>query len=257
MKNMQLKVVTFNIRCADDKDGHTIAERAPRLQAVLDACDADVIGLQECTERWLPLLEAYTDRYELYNVWRDTAEGGWKESAPLLWKRDRFACVERGRFWLSPTPDVESGKEWDTVHHCKRICQWAVLQDKASGERVLAANTHFGFGDEGQVNSARLVAERLGALGLPTFITGDFNMTPAAPAYAEMGAHYTDLNPDKERITYHAYGKRQGSHIDYCFASSEVTAIRASLLDQTFDGKYPSDHYGLYFELDVQGDNRH
>ncbi|MBE6778289.1 MAG: hypothetical protein E7541_02775 [Ruminococcaceae bacterium] len=250
---MNVSIVTFNIRCANDPDGHAIEERAPRLRAVLDACDADVIGLQECVPSWLPHLEAYTDRYEMDNVWRDTAEGGWKESAPLLWKRDRFTCVERGHFWLSPTPDVESGKEWDTVCHCKRICVWAVLEDRRTGQKLLAANTHFGFGDEGQVNSAHLIARRLTAVGeYPTVITGDYNMRPTAPAYAAMTGHFQDLNPGDQRITYHGYGHaKRPSHIDYGFATPTVKPVSVTLLDQTFDGKYPSDHYGLYFKVEI------
>lgn len=248
---MKLKVVTFNIRCADDPDGHSIAERAPRLKAVLDTCDADILGLQECTESWMPFLLEDYPAYELYNVWRDTT--GWKESAPLLWKRERFDCVDKGRFWLSDTPEVESGIEWDSVHHCKRICVWATLRDKQTGETVLAMNTHFGFGDEGQVKSAALVATRCKALGdLPAFITGDFNMRPTYPAYAEMTRHFTDLNAGDGRDTYHGYGKaKKPSHIDYCFGNDKVTASAVRLLDETFNGKYPSDHYGLYFELNI------
>ena len=32
---MHLKIVSFNIRCCDDKDGHSIPERAPRLHAAI------------------------------------------------------------------------------------------------------------------------------------------------------------------------------------------------------------------------------
>ena len=49
---MELKVVSFNIRCCDDKDGHSIAERAPRLKSILHSVDADLIGFQECRHDW-------------------------------------------------------------------------------------------------------------------------------------------------------------------------------------------------------------
>ena len=44
---MELKVISFNIRCANDPNGHSIAERAPRLAKVTTPFDADIIGLQE------------------------------------------------------------------------------------------------------------------------------------------------------------------------------------------------------------------
>lgn len=40
-------------------------------------------------------------------------------------------------------------------------------------------NTHFGFGDKGQVGSANLIYEYSGKiLNYPTFVIGDFNMNP-------------------------------------------------------------------------------
>ena len=50
-----MKVITFNIRCKDDQGGNSIAERAPRLKTILDKYDADIIGFQEVTEKWMPL----------------------------------------------------------------------------------------------------------------------------------------------------------------------------------------------------------
>ena len=41
---MKLKVISFNIRCKDDKDGHAISERAPRLADLTLPLDADLIG---------------------------------------------------------------------------------------------------------------------------------------------------------------------------------------------------------------------
>ena len=47
---MKLNVISFNIRYCDDKDGHSISERAPRLAKVCLPLDADVIGFQEYTD---------------------------------------------------------------------------------------------------------------------------------------------------------------------------------------------------------------
>ena len=56
---MKLRVVSFNIRCCDDPNGHSIAERAPRLDAVVSPLDADLIGLQESTPIWMEYIEKY------------------------------------------------------------------------------------------------------------------------------------------------------------------------------------------------------
>ena len=51
---MELKLFSFNIRCANDPDGHSIEERAPRVRRILDTVRADIIGIQEYRDRWDP-----------------------------------------------------------------------------------------------------------------------------------------------------------------------------------------------------------
>ena len=55
------------------------------------------------------------------------------------------------------------------------------------------------------------------------------------------------------RATYHGYNpeKNPNEHIDYCFADRCIKPVFCKMIDTTFDGKYPSDHFGLYIELDI------
>jgi len=176
---MDVKVISFNIRCANDLEGHSIAERAPRLKAILDEYDADIIGFQECQLDWEKIIEKdYLDKYEMYLVRRKDPE-----SCPIFWRKDRFDCVDKGVFWLSDTPDVMSGG-YDDLYHCYRVCMWAILKDKNTGEQLLYMNTHFGFGDDAQTKSANLIAKRAKEIGdFPTVLTGDFNLTPSYKTY--------------------------------------------------------------------------
>ena len=128
---MHLKVISFNIRCCDDKDGHSIPERAPRLHAAIAPRNPDLIGLQEYRPAWEAHIEKYFgEEYEIFNKYRSTES---PESAPILWKRDQFTCLDKGYFWLSDTPDVES-RGWDERYHCHRICEYVLLQDRESGK---------------------------------------------------------------------------------------------------------------------------
>ena len=64
---MELNVVSFNIRCANDRDGNSIAERAPRLKKVLADCNAYIIGLQEMVPEWETYIRKYyEDEYEIF-----------------------------------------------------------------------------------------------------------------------------------------------------------------------------------------------
>ena len=118
-------------------------------------------------------------------------------------------------------------------------------------------NTHFGFGDNCQTKSAQLIYDYSKQISdYPTIIVGDFNMTPKTAGYAAMTKNFVDVNAatvKDMRSTYHGY-KPEGivdMHIDYCFINDKVTPVNRRLIDASFDGKFPSDHYGLYMEVEI------
>lgn len=251
---MKIKVISFNIRCCDDKNGNAVSERFPRLMALTQPCDADVIGFQEYTPAWENYIPAgYADKYEFFNKYR--TDTGHLESPPILWKRDKFECLKKGCFWLSDTPEVMSGG-WDTLGH-NRTCEYVVLRERESGEEFTFMNTHLGFGDEWQVKSVKLICDYAEKISdLPTFVTGDFNMTPASNAYAEMVKKFTDLNGvtvNDRRSTYHGYdlSVERDEHIDYCFINEKVKPVSFRIIDELPDGKFPSDHFGIYAEIEI------
>ena len=118
-------------------------------------------------------------------------------------------------------------------------------------------NTHYGFGDECQIKSSKLIYNYAKKISdHPMFVTGDFNMCPDRLGYAEMTKHFTDANAvtaKDTRATYHAYEPENhpDSQIDYCFVNDKVTPLTRELIDKTFDKKYPSDHFGIYIELEI------
>jgi endonuclease/exonuclease/phosphatase family metal-dependent hydrolase len=250
---MKLKVVSFNIRNADDADGHSIEERAPRLASVIGKRLPDVIGIQEYKPRWEEHFEKYfLSEYEIFNKYRCDEK---PEAAPILWKKGMFECLDKGYFWLSDTPEVMS-RGWD-VKPYKRYCEYVILRSASDGVTFTFMNTHFGFSDDCQVKSARLIHEYAEKISdYPTFVTGDFNMTPDSLGYGEMTKHFTDLNAaldNDTRSTYHGYNPERypSTHIDYCFFRAGVKPVSRELIDDTVDGKYPSDHYGLGIELEI------
>ena len=174
------------------------------------------------------------------------------EGCPILWRKNRFEVLDRGLFWLSDTPDEES-RGWDTLFNCYRICAYAILREKHSGKAFTVMNTHFGFGDSGQIRSAELIRRRSQSLSpYPTFITGDFNMRPHSPGYDAMCRYFADTNAAADPgTTFHGYHPEScdPEHIDYCFADSRVFPLCYEILRDTVDGKYPSDHFGLFLTL--------
>ena len=249
---MKLEIISFNVRCCDDPNGHSIEERAPRLKSILDPISADVILLQEIRPKWVPEIECdYSDRYDMVLCYRSKEK---PEGLITLWKKDRFTISDRGLFWFSDTPDHES-MGWDEKYNCPRICSYVVLKEKVSGESFLAMNTHFGFGDNGQIKSVELIREyRNRFANLKAFVAGDFNMTRKDRAYSVMTKHFYDVNEATARDlrdTFHNYDPsvKRNTHIDFIFCDRKISAKSFRILDETVNGKFPSDHFGIYSEL--------
>lgn len=250
---MKLNVISFNIRYCDDKDGNSISERAPRLKEVTLPKNADVICFQEYTPLWEKHVEEIYKDYAIFNRYRSTSS---LEGVPILWKRNKFDLLKSGYFWLSDTPEAES-RGWDELFHCYRICLYVILKEKENGKEFTVINTHYGFGDKGQADSSNLIFEYSQKISsCPTFITGDFNMHIEDLGYKEMVKHFNDANMFTRKdlsTTFHGYcpEKITNEHIDYCFIDKSIKAVDVSLIDNKIDGKFPSDHYGLFTQLEI------
>ena len=249
-----LKVVSFNIRCCDDKNGNSISERAPRLFKVISPYNADVLGLQEYTPKWESEIKRYFgDEYDMFNKYRTTT--GWVESGPILWRKNKFELLNSGCFWLSDTPEIESFGGDESKHN--RICTYVTLKEIASGKIFTFFNTHFGFGEEYQLKSAKIICEYVKKISsYPTFLTGDFNLTPDSIVYKEITKHLRDVNAlttNDWRPTFHGYclPPERNEHIDYCFIDDKIVARNSHLIDELDNGLFPSDHYGLYSEIEI------
>ena len=231
---MKLTILSFNIRCANDPDGHAIAQRAPRVAAILKKDRWDVIGMQEYHQRWEASWSILDDP-GYGELWVDRGDG---EGNVLRWRTDRFEALEKGHFWFADDPHTPSA-DWDEKYHKPRICAYAVLREKVTGTVFTYMNVHYGFGAQGHISNARLLqtfAEKLG--GYPTVIAGDFNMTPDTPAWLT-------------EPTFHGYGRGEGEILDYCFVSGDVKPYSFGIVTDTFDGKFPSDHHSICMELEI------
>ncbi len=245
---MKISLVSFNIRCKSDRDGHSVAERAPRIEKVVRDADADLICLQEYTPPWEgEIADRFCD-YDSFVKYRDERDD--VEASPILWRRERFELVKSEYFWLSDTPEVKS-RGWDTDCDCCRMCVAVTLRERKTGEKLAVMNTHFGLALACHLKSAELVMSRAERYAhLPLVIAGDFNTLPSETAYAALADRYADVSSADKGGTFNDYG-RKNERIDYIFANSRVRANDFYIDRRTFDGKYASDHYALCAKLAV------
>ena len=252
---MKLNVISFNILCVDAPNGnraYSLSARAPRVRSVVEARNPDLIGFQEATPAWLELLNRdFGETYEIYNVYRSETN---PESTPIAWNRTRFECLDKGNFWFSDTPEVES-RGWDELYDCPRIFTWAHLKEKSSGKEFCFINTHFGFGDGCQIKSSRMLADFARQMAMSCVITGDFNLEIDSPGYRELSQVFTDVNARTVNDlgpTFHGFDpEKWGEHIDYCFITSDAAPLSFEVLRELVDGDFPSDHYGLFAAMEL------
>lgn len=160
--------------------------------------------------------------------------------------------MKTNHFWLSDTPNVAS-KGWDEKYNCYCMCVHAKLREKATGKIINFMNTH--FGNAGQVKSVNLIKDYCDKFSdEPVCIVGDFNMQPDSKGYFEMTKYFTDVNAVTAKDwqnTYHGYNPKnpEVEHIDYCFANDCIAPHTRTLIADTIDGKFPSDHFGLIMSL--------
>ena len=119
----QIKLIDYNLRCANDENGNSIQERSVRFREVMRKYTPDICGFQEVVPEWVTYLEADYPTYGKHIQYRSASS---KEGTMVMWNTATMERLEEGHFWLSPTPEVESSGDaaWGKSG-LYRIVAWA------------------------------------------------------------------------------------------------------------------------------------
>lgn len=258
-----IRVLSQNMRVADDPNRNTVQLRSRRFMELLEEYKPDLIGGQEYTLNWNVWLSKYTkkaggtgalDGYEMVGCSREGRDSQAGEWNPIFYRTDRFELLDSDTTWLCDTPTQPGAVEGSL---CNRICTWALLKDKQTGETILFANTHLDHSTD-KVRSAQMdilmdyLAERIGEY--PFYLTGDFNCVVNSVPYNTATAKLEDSHKtaweDRSTVTrtYHAYEETGGGEIDFIFHNEKTTPVNYEIISKGYDG-YVSDHFGVIVEF--------
>jgi len=240
----ELTIMSFNVYYQDAEE---------RLDAVKETILKelpDSLGLQEATGKWKSILsKALQDKYAM--VCKKGRMFGLDESTPILYLKDKYTLVKQGVFWLSPKPKRTS-IGWDAA--LPRVAGYAVLKDKTTGFTYLHVNAHFDhMGPIARANSARMIADFINEMNLPTVFTADVNASPGTPPvqYLQAGG-LTDMRDAAPNAdlggTFHGFNGLNGntSVIDFVMANQYLKeAAEFKVIRDEYDWKYPSDHFAV------------
>jgi len=247
-QNTQLKVMSYNIRNGEAKDGtNSWNMRYPATYLMLQDQAPDVFGVQEAYDYQVKFITTSLEQYKCVGVGREDgkSEG---EHMSIFYDKKKIALIKWGTFWLSETPEVPS-KGWDAA--CIRTATWALLKDKKSGKKFYMVNTHLDHvGKEARKNGLLLISERLASInkeGYPLILTGDFNVLPDDPSIQvimermKSARKYAAKTDDLDSYNGWGHGSAQ---IDYIFFDGFSACPQFETVTKQYDNrKFVSDHF--------------
>lgn len=249
-----VRVMSYNIRFDNPEDGiDAWPNREENVSHLIQSeYRPDLIGMQEALLHQIESLEQLLDGYKWVGTGRsDGFRGG--EFSPVFYNASKFDLLQTRTFWLSNTPEIPGSKSWDAA--IPRIVTWVKFRDKKTGMEFYQFNTHLDhIGIESRKESVKLLLKKIGEIAgsMPFLITGDFNVTEESEVYEILRTTEGIADARYSSATGHSGPtasfnnwtelREAESRIDYIFASKGVDVLCHRLVDNRYDGRFPSDH---------------
>lgn len=247
-----VRVMSFNVRVAD-VNGVPVKYRLPLIAGEIARVAPDSLGVQEAASQHMKYLKFALPGYGSVGVGRDDGKDAGEYSA-VFYNRRKWEAVDSGTFWLSETPEIVS-RGWDAAYN--RICTWAVLRNKKTGEVYAHVNTHLDHVSEyARRKSAELIGsfieEKFG--GITVVLTGDLNSAPGEAAYSTLTSILEDSrNTAADSAQFRTFpsigGGTDGSYIDFVLVTPGTTVLSYRTVTSGIDGRFVSDHYPVYSDI--------
>ncbi len=153
---MPMRIMTFNLRFDNDRDGENAwSYRRDLLVEVIVESSPAILGTQEGMQRQLVYLQDHLTHYRMQalgRVWDDTCQ-----YPTLFYRADRLRLLEGGEFWLSKTPSVHRSKDWDSAF--PRMMNFGLMEDVESRASFWIAVTHLDhLGPGARLEQAKILA---------------------------------------------------------------------------------------------------
>jgi len=264
-----LRVMTFNIRTAEGRDGDDSWPNRKHLVAeTIGRHDPDVLGLQEVLAEQTAFLEGELPQYRWLGVDRGLNGGqGLSEAVPIFYRHAALVPIESGTFWLGSPPGGISANEdrpnGDTRRgRGSRIVTWARFHHLESGRQVYVYNTHFTLREgQTQLESAARINDAVASLpsGSAVVVMGDFNAYAGSSETWRVATSQGLLDAwdiARERLgpplTSNGFGPPPDwgeGRIDWILVRGSIVVPSIETIVHSASGRYPSDHYPVLATL--------
>ena len=255
-----LRIMSFNIRVGG-VNGNSTYDRITIGESQILEIMPDSFGLQEASNIWMVALNKRLTMYDWVGCEIDTGGDVLKSgyANPIFYLKTKFKLLDSGNFWLSATPDVPSVGPGAAM---PRLCTWAKLKDRLTGDVYVHVNTHFDHvSEEARVQAAAIVSafieERFS--DVPVVFTADLNTTDKGEAYATMTQNLNDTRLAAQDCV--SFGTFHGGHdpnqkadyyIDFVLCSDDFDVAAYRTVTKGFNNRFTSDHFPIYADLIIK-----
>lgn len=258
----EIALMTYNIRLDVTSDGeNSWPNRKEKVAQLIHFHEPDILGIQEGLPHQVDFLKNALTNYVAFGQGRDGHQNG--EHSTVFYKKERFELLSHETFWLSETPNKVT-KGWDAA--LNRICTFGLFKDKKTNKVFYVFNTHFDHvGEVARSKSAQLIHQKITEINtqhVPVILMGDFNLEPTAEPLQFLSNHYWHSKHHaklkyNEGGTFNAFAFHQPipkeKEIDHIFVSKEKVEIhKYAVLNDSYECKYPSDHFPVWVELTLK-----
>lgn len=254
-----IKLMTYNIRLDVSSDGENDwNHRKDFLVSQIQFYSPDIFGTQEGLPHQIDYIYKCLKHYKYLGSGRESESKG--ESTSVFYDTTKFVVKFHETFWLSTTPNQVS-KGWDASYI--RICTYALFQCKLTNQEFWVFNTHLdNDGEIARIKGIDLILNKMheaNIRNLPVLFMGDFNSTPDTELIKNLKNEMLDskeisdskpFGPD-ETFNNFEFHKPADMLIDYIFVSKSPrpTVLKYSVLTDSKNCRYPSDHFPILVEL--------
>jgi endonuclease/exonuclease/phosphatase family metal-dependent hydrolase len=260
IKAQTLITGTFNVRLETPRDtGNLWTDRKVYVANLVRFHGFDVFGTQEGFKNQLDDIQQQLPEYARYGIGRDDGQAKGEHSA-IFYKKDRFDLLKSGDFWLSETPE-KPGFGWDA--RINRICSWIQLKEKKTGKTFYCFNVHYDHQAMiARRESSKLLLAKIKLIAgeAPVLLTGDFNGNHTTEWY-QLIANSQILRDTYKEVkypyvnngTFQNFGRNYttGDIIDHIFVTRHFSVKRWGVLTDSYNGKFPSDHFPVLAEIQL------
>lgn len=262
-------LMTFNVK----NDNLNFSD----IKSMLETQRPAVLGLQEVTNlTWSSINSrvtslGYTAVRGSYRGTSSIFEGN--ECNPIFFMTDLFTLHNSGTFWLSDTPETKSKFDESSYY---RICTWAVLEAKSTGDKFIVFNTHLDLNETARFKQVKVLLEQINAIeqNAPSaadnlIIMGDMNFRTANSMFRYLtgtgthggetntisGTRFSSTRSIATTVTNNSFGNyytnpasNPTGDIDHVFVSTEGVACSRHIVTNDAAG---SDHLPVRVTLNL------